>query len=102
MVYTVAHSNCNMFYVIVNFCITFYSYMSNNYTIYEVEEPSKLFLRPDSVIDNVDGFIRGLMETSGREAQPSYNDLVTIYSNALFVYRAYLELEAVIILKCQL
>jgi len=57
--------------------------MSNNYTIYEIEEPSKLFLRPDPVIGNVDGFIRGLMETPGRDAQPSYNDLVTIYSNTI-------------------
>jgi len=53
--------------------------MSKNYSTYEVEEPSKSFLRPDSLIGNVDGFIRGLTETGGREPQSSYNDLVIIY-----------------------
>lgn len=52
--------------------------MSENYTTYEVEEPSKSFLRPDTLIGNVDGFIRGLTETPGREPQPSYNNLVII------------------------
>lgn len=51
--------------------------MSSNDTVYEVEEPSKLFLKPDSLFGNVDGFIRGLMETPGREPSPSYNELVT-------------------------
>jgi len=72
--------------------------MSKNYTTYEEEEPSKTFLRPDSLIGNVDGFIRGLTETGGREPQPSYNDLVTTYifynnllikisiNNLIFVY----------------
>lgn len=59
--------------------MVFYSYMSRNYTIYEVEKPSESFLKPNSIIGNVDGFIRGLMETPGRESQPSYNYLVTIY-----------------------
>lgn len=54
--------------------------MSSNYTIYEVEEPSNSFLRPDSMIGNVDGFIRGLLETPGREARPVYNNLVIICS----------------------
>ncbi|VVC34718.1 Haem peroxidase,Haem peroxidase, animal type [Cinara cedri] len=53
------------------------NFVSSNYTIYEVEEPSKLFLRPDSLIGNVDGLLRGLMETPGRESQSSYNDLIT-------------------------
>jgi len=52
--------------------------MTENYTTYEVEEPSKSFLRPDTLIGNVDGFIRGLTETPGREPQPSYNNLVII------------------------
>lgn len=52
--------------------------MSRNNTIYEVEEPSNSFLRPDSLIGNADGFLRGLMENSGREPTPSYNKLVTI------------------------
>jgi len=50
--------------------------MTENYTTYEVEEPSKSFLRPDSLIGNVDGLIRGLAETPGREPQSSYNNLV--------------------------
>lgn len=52
--------------------------MSENDTTYEVEEPSKSFLRPDTLIGNVDGLIRGLTETPGREPQPSYNNLVII------------------------
>jgi len=52
--------------------------MTENYTTYEVEEPSKSFLRPNSLIGNVDGLIRGLTETPGREPQASYNDLVII------------------------
>jgi len=55
------------------------SYMSTNYTVYETEEPSKLFLKPDSLLGNFDGILRGLMETPGREPQSSYNDLVTIH-----------------------
>lgn len=57
--------------------------MSKNYTVYEVEEPSKLFLRPDSLFGNFDGMLRGLTETQGREPQPSYNELVitTLYFN---------------------
>ncbi|KAL4142203.1 hypothetical protein QTP88_004707 [Uroleucon formosanum] len=54
-----------------------FNYMSENYTTYEVEEPSKSFLRPDTLIGNVDGFIRGLTETPGREPQPSYNNLIS-------------------------
>lgn len=53
--------------------------MSNNYTVYAEQEPSKLFLRPDSLLGNFDGILRGLMETPGREPQSSYNELVTIY-----------------------
>lgn len=53
--------------------------MSRNYTVYEVEKPSESFLKPNSIIGNVNGFIRGLTETPGREPQPSYNHLVTIY-----------------------
>lgn len=52
--------------------------MSSNYTVYEVEEPSQSFLRPNSLFGNVEGFLRGLLETPGREPQPSYNDLVII------------------------
>lgn len=52
--------------------------MSANYSIYEVEEPSKSFLRPDSLLGNVDGFLRGLMETAGREPTSSYNELVSL------------------------
>lgn len=52
--------------------------MSTNYTIYEVEEPSQSFLRPDSLLGNVDGFLRGLLKTPGRESTPSYNELVTL------------------------
>jgi len=50
--------------------------MTENYTTYKVEEPSESFLRPDSLIGNVDGLIRGLAETTGREPQSSYNNLV--------------------------
>jgi len=53
------------------------NYMTENYTTYEVEEPSESFLRPDSLIGNVDGLIRGLAETPGREPQPSYNNLIS-------------------------
>lgn len=63
--------------------------MSENYTAYETEEPSKLFLRPNSIIGNVDGFIRGLMESPGRNPQSSYNELV-IYicsNNITFKWR---------------
>lgn len=52
--------------------------MSSNYTVYATEEPSKLFLKPDSLLGNFDGVLRGLMETPGREPQSTYNDLVTI------------------------
>jgi len=52
--------------------------MTENYTTYEVEEPSKSFLRPDTLIGNVDGLIRGLTEMPGREPQPSYNNLVSV------------------------
>jgi len=52
--------------------------MTENYTTYEVEEPSKSILRPNSLIGNIDGLIRGLTETPGREPQPSYNNLVII------------------------
>lgn len=52
--------------------------MSSNNEIYEVEEPSKLFLRPDSLLGNSDGLLRGLLKTPGREPQPSYNHLVII------------------------
>lgn len=51
--------------------------MSSNYTVYETEEPSKSILRPNTLFGNVNGFLRGLMETPGREPQPSYNDLVS-------------------------
>lgn len=51
--------------------------MTKNYTTYQVEEPSKSILRPNSMVDNVDGFIRGLTETPGREPQPSYNNVIT-------------------------
>lgn len=54
------------------------SLVSDNYTVYDVLEPSKLILRPDDVIGNFDGMLRGFMETPGREPQSSYNDLVTI------------------------
>jgi hypothetical protein len=50
--------------------------MTENYTTYDVKKPSESFLRPDSLIGNVDGLIRGLTETTGREPQPSYNNLV--------------------------
>ncbi|XP_025202646.1 peroxidase-like [Melanaphis sacchari] len=54
-----------------------FNYMSKNYTTYEVEEPSKTFLRPDSLIGNVDGFIRGLAESAGRKPQSSYNSEIS-------------------------
>lgn len=60
--------------------------MSNNYTVYEVEEPSNSFLRPDSMIGNVDGFVRGLLETPGREPRPMYNDLVITSSFLNILY----------------
>jgi hypothetical protein len=50
--------------------------MSKNYTTYEVEKPSESFLRPDTLINNVDGFVRGLIETPGRKTRPEYNHLV--------------------------
>lgn len=52
--------------------------MSNNDTIYDVEEPSKTILRPDSLIGNYDGLLRGLLKTPGRPPQSSYNKLVII------------------------
>jgi len=56
----------------------FQSFISSNYSVYAVKEPSKLFLKPDSLLGNVDGILRGFLETPGREPRPSYNDLVII------------------------
>ncbi|XP_016664411.1 peroxidase-like [Acyrthosiphon pisum] len=53
------------------------NYMNENYTTYEVEERSISFLRPDTLIGNVDGLLRGVTETPGREPQSSYNNLIS-------------------------
>ncbi|XP_050443430.1 peroxidase mlt-7-like isoform X2 [Adelges cooleyi] len=53
-----------------------YNFIDSNYTMYEEEEPSKLFLKPDSLIGNVDGILRGFVETPGRAPRASYNRLI--------------------------
>lgn len=71
--------------------------MSRNNSIYEVEEPSNTFLRPDSLIGNNDGFLRGLMETPGRVPTSSYNKLVNIL--ILCSYYTYLYIVYKFIIK---
>lgn len=52
--------------------------MDENYSVIDEAEPSEILQIPDLVIGNVDYLMRGFLETPGRPAQSSYNNLVTI------------------------
>jgi len=54
-----------------------FNFITSNYTIVDKVEPSRVLLKPDLLIGNFDNMLRGFLETPGRIAQPSYNNLIT-------------------------
>lgn len=52
--------------------------MDEKYSVINEAEPSEILQIPDLVIGNVDYLLRGFLETPGRPAQPSYNNLVAL------------------------